>query len=338
MKRYYQRNAAVSRVTSLGGSVSFANSATDLQAMDEAREIFLNDTAVTDADLQLIASLNEAVSLVLDGTSVTDGGMEHVRQFRQLRLLSLQGTAVSDAGIAVLSSMGGLRSLDMRGVNSSKPGFNVLSTMHLEELWCTPSGILPADIAEALSNATSLRKLHLRCDSGCDCLPMDRDTFRALKKLPMLTVLDLSYNSLDSESWQEVFSMEVSKMDLSFTNLSMVGCCRPNAVIEELIMFGAPIGDLGLLGIEKMQGLNSMVLARTKITDHAMSSICKMRGLTRLDLTNTAVTDDSVERLCELHNLQDLYIRGTSITSQGIRRLRSCLQCRIHTDLRTKME
>jgi hypothetical protein len=61
---------AVARVEELGGFVE--------GGVDSAREVKLNDSSVTDADLSLLAALHDAEVLDLFATKVNGEGLRHL--------------------------------------------------------------------------------------------------------------------------------------------------------------------------------------------------------------------------------------------------------------------
>jgi hypothetical protein len=60
--------------------------------------VHLEDTAVTDEDLRLVAALPGLRRLSLDRTGITDGGIQHLERSADLKEVSLYQTNVTEAG------------------------------------------------------------------------------------------------------------------------------------------------------------------------------------------------------------------------------------------------
>src|SRR5262245_50145053 len=88
----YER--ALARVQELGGYVEGGD--------DWAREVKLNDTPTTDADLALLAPFCDAEILDLFSTEVAGPGLQHLRGWTNLRTLYLTHSMVQDSGLHYL--------------------------------------------------------------------------------------------------------------------------------------------------------------------------------------------------------------------------------------------
>lgn len=81
--------------------------------------INLNDTDVTDDDLQELNGLVNLKYLGLYGTNVSDAGLEHVVGLPSLQELELSYTQVTDAGVSKLKQLKTLKKLYLNGTNDT---------------------------------------------------------------------------------------------------------------------------------------------------------------------------------------------------------------------------
>ena len=117
------QRAAVGRIEQLGG---IATHRTDPPLLVRTRwwrsvlgddsfgstsRVWLNQTAVVDADLRHVARLPRLETLDLGDTRITDAGLVHLRGLTRLEELSLDHTQITDAGLANLKGLRNLRIL-----------------------------------------------------------------------------------------------------------------------------------------------------------------------------------------------------------------------------------
>jgi hypothetical protein len=117
------RDRALAAVERLGGAVE----------VDETRPgrpvvaLDLSRSAVTDADLALVAAFSDLEALDLRLTSVGDDGVAHLAGIRTLRFLNLFRTRVSDASLEYLRASAGLETLLVGGTRVTDAGLAHLS-------------------------------------------------------------------------------------------------------------------------------------------------------------------------------------------------------------------
>lgn len=70
----------------------------------DCRVLFLNDLAVTDAELVHLEELSRLRTLYLQNTTITDAGLVHLRSLTRLIDLRVSGTQVTRAGAAELAA------------------------------------------------------------------------------------------------------------------------------------------------------------------------------------------------------------------------------------------
>lgn len=112
------------------GSCSFAEA--DLErfaepgALPKLTDLWLENTALTDAALPLIARLSGLEWLIVGGTRITDAGLEPLRALPRLRVLWVNNTEVSDAGLLQLDALRRLSALNIRNSKATPAGLEAL--------------------------------------------------------------------------------------------------------------------------------------------------------------------------------------------------------------------
>ena len=93
-----------------------------LRGLTGLRELYLNNTRVTDAELVHLRGLTRLYRLSLQNTKVTDAGLVHLSGLTGLRTLSLDGTQVTDTGLTHLQGLAQLQWLDLSNTRISEAG------------------------------------------------------------------------------------------------------------------------------------------------------------------------------------------------------------------------
>ena len=73
----------------------------DLHQLEEL-EIELDETQITDDELENLRELDRLKELEIYGSQITDAGLKHLRGLSHLRRLGVAGTKVTDAGVKTL--------------------------------------------------------------------------------------------------------------------------------------------------------------------------------------------------------------------------------------------
>lgn len=117
-----QEAAAVSAIERLAGTVEYDKTSPD----KFVQKVYLNGTAVKDADLVVLEKLPKVQNLFLGNTKITDSGLEHLKGKTSLVTLSLNSTAVSDAGIKHLAGLSSLKTLNLQDTRVTMMGASEL--------------------------------------------------------------------------------------------------------------------------------------------------------------------------------------------------------------------
>ncbi len=91
--------------------------------------------------------------------------------------------------------------------------------------------------------------------------------------------------------------------------------------LSELKLSAAEVKTLS--GIEKLKGLELLVLKDTEINDASLDPITKLKKLRILELSDTEITDAAFTKLALLPNLEVLNLNNTNVTGEGSSPLRA---------------
>jgi predicted amidohydrolase/CubicO group peptidase (beta-lactamase class C family) len=147
------REAALATIERLGGRV--------FRESGRVIEVDLARTAVTDADLALIARLEDITDLNLEETAIGDEGVAHLSSLEKLEWLNLYRTRVGDDGLGALKRVRSLKHLPAGETRVTDAGL-----VHLAEMpWLVYLGLRGNRVTDAglerLKGLTGLTGLHL---------------------------------------------------------------------------------------------------------------------------------------------------------------------------------
>ena len=309
--------AAVARIEALGGDVERENDEPtgpvirvvlvgnpQLKAEDLAflkpltglQELYLGNTATTDAGLKNAAGLKELRVLGLVGTSVTDAGMKELAGLQKLERLLLANTAITDEGLKEIAKLKGLKVVRLGGTKTTDAGIK-----QLEES-------LPG-LQTAAGRPARERKSAVR--------PGDKPEVAAA--ITQIEALDGEVERADDSPDAPVVSVElIGSEKLKDEDLS---CLKSLAGVQQLYLGHTATSDVGLKHIAGLTRLTFLGLIGTKVTDAGMKELAALQKLETLFLANTAVTEEGLKELSKLENLQELLLPEVALTDAGLEEL-----------------
>ena len=95
--------------------------------------------------------------------------------------------------------------------------------------------------------------------------------------------------------------------------------------IESLNLARTKVTDDGLKAIEPLKNLQKLHLENTKIGDAGLTHLKDLGSLEYLNLYGTAVTDSGLTQLEGLKNLKSIYLWQTKVTPAGVEKLKAAL-------------
>jgi Leucine-rich repeat (LRR) protein len=132
-----------------------------LNVLGELRGLSLQDSKVTDAVLEHVKELTSLEFLVLSGTQVTGAGLEHVKELTSLEFLELSGTQVTDAGLEHLKGLSDLQILGLGDTKISDVGLEHLEGLRsLKDLRLDNTQVTDAGVNELRKALPNCRILH----------------------------------------------------------------------------------------------------------------------------------------------------------------------------------
>jgi hypothetical protein len=135
-----RRDEVVKKIEQLGGVVH--------RVADNALEVDFHKSAVTDAGLSYVLSLENVVGLRLGETQITDAGLAYVAKIASLQRLHLEKTAISDAGVQRLAGLADLEYLNLFGTKVSDVGLERLGGLtKLKHLFVWQTKVTSAGIS-----------------------------------------------------------------------------------------------------------------------------------------------------------------------------------------------
>jgi hypothetical protein len=217
---------ALEMVRRLGGKVTIG----DPKAPETVREIDLNKTPVTGADLKLLAALPALRRLLLDHCEqLADAALAPLARLPALRELGLSYTGVGDAGLAHLAGLP-LEELDLTVTLVSDEGLRHLAGMtHLREL-----GLVGCKNVDgrglALLRGLPLNKLLLSYSAR-----IDNDSLTHLRDWKRLEHLNLSATRVNDDGLLRLRHLKgLRRLDLMEAPVTDAGVARLRAALPNL--------------------------------------------------------------------------------------------------------
>lgn len=116
-----------------GGKLEVASSSLPVSARDRIPEgsfqiltINLNQTKVTDTELERLKGIEGLVSLQLHSAPITDKGLDTIGQLTSLEQLELSNTRITDKGLEKLAGLENLQRLYLHNTPVTKKGVEAL--------------------------------------------------------------------------------------------------------------------------------------------------------------------------------------------------------------------
>ncbi|WP_182865432.1 protein kinase domain-containing protein [Rhodopirellula sp. JC639] len=123
-------------------------------------------------------------------------------------------------------------------------------------------------------------------------------------------------------------SHDQTELDLSGTKVTVEDLSRLRFLpsLVSLSVENTPIDDEGLAEIVRRQPkLQSLYLAKTKVTDAGLKHLRELRELVRVDLASCKVRDEGLVHLHALENLQAVGLSSTAVSPAGMETLSEVL-------------
>lgn len=229
---------------------------------------------------------SKLTSISLSNNNLDDDGLKlfsrSLNEILHLTTLNLSGNVITAVGLECLLSALETKSMKMENLLELNLNFNPLGDRSLTIL------------SKIICKLNNIKHLHL-----CSTLLTNLTNFDI--QYGQLETLDLSYNTIDINSLQDVCvkldPTVIGNLNLGFTSSSRLG----------------PILQVTLFGGHKCDKLKTLNLTNCGIVDEEIDSICKVaEKLETLKISqNSDLTTLSLSSIFDkLHNLKNLYVEA----------------------------
>ncbi|MCH2123094.1 MAG: hypothetical protein MK136_17860, partial [Pirellulaceae bacterium] len=361
--RVYNRALAADEVKALyeydrreyrAGNASREVIVQQLSSRSDWHDVRLNQTAITDNDIAVLAQAVSLRHLNLDNTQVTDAGLVHLKDLANLQTLNLRNTQVTDAGLVQLKDLAKLQDLDLSktavtdvGVARLRPLIN-LEGLNLSETKITGNALgalaaLPRlqRLAiqechvgdEAVKKISLLRQLQVL---NLMAISMSDAAIEPLSSLTELRVLHIGWNPITGATLHHL--RRCSKLEMLTIPKTQVRDAHLSS-LSDLKALGYLRADInritgkGLGGLRGLPALHSLDLGPNRIDDAGLMHLDpqQMPQLRELSLEENPLTDAVIPHLAKFSNLAVVNLSETQVTQAGITRLRQLLpRVKIH--------
>lgn len=250
-----------------------------------------------DREVALLPKLKSLRMVTLSGLQVTDKCFQHLAKIPQLESVTLMRCSVSDAGLAELRKLSRLKRIGLFGDSFSADGLK-----HLDDVRTLESVAIYAAVGieelQVLGGLT-VRSLYL------SKVEMSDGVAEILAAMTGLRSLHVTLSGIRNEDLSWVAKSKLSSLSLS---------------IEDSPEFN----DEGL-GSLRMDGLRTLRLRRTAITDNGIATIAGIESLSSLTISDAPITDKGLLQLAALKKLRTLSLQATQVSEDAIESLKQAL-------------
>jgi len=312
-----------------------------LRVFTELRELWLNETAVTDAACEQLVSLQKLRALHMNGTKLSDAGAKRLAALAKLEVFAVGWTKIGDSALKDLAALVQLRELDLRHTGVSDAGlielaaFRRLHTLELGNTGVTDAGLrhftaLPELLRLRLENtAVTDRGLKdLAASTQLEALSLDgnQDVTDAglsnLLPLERLSALNLSGTRVTDAGVPELAQFkQLRTLMLDRTAVTGAGFADAAFQLTTLWLNESKVTDAGLRHVAALTTVQRLLLERTAVSDAGVRHLVSLQQLDTLSLDNTKVTDACAGDLAGFKRLWSLNLSGTKITDTGLGQL-----------------
>lgn len=293
---------------------------TNLCSLTNLRVLKLEQAAITDAVLTVIAKLPKLEELSLERCVIGDAGIENLSASTSLKRLRVPSTAITNQGLKTICSMKQLELLDVTQCSKiSSEGLQALVQLdNLKNL--SVGGLSVTD--QSIASIGQLKKLAALAIQDSPVTDASADVFASLPKLREFNAFktQLGDGTLDALG----SAKELSKVKLRRCAITTNGVASRIEKLSNVVALEISenaIEDEALVAISKMPKLEDLNLLRTKVTDAGVAYLAKVK-LKRLNLDdNPGITDVAIETIGRIQSLEFLHVGKTKVTNAGIEKL-----------------
>ncbi|MBS1831430.1 MAG: hypothetical protein JST65_01885 [Acidobacteria bacterium] len=231
----------------------------------------------------------------------------------RIHSISLARSAVTDAHIPVLAGLPQLRELDLTATEAGDLSAAALSKCTSLVVLKLASTTVSDRGLPSLAGLSNLRTLNL---SGT--------LVRALSPLPSgLTDLDLSSNSIRGPALAHVVALnKLERLNVAYTDLDEAGVAKLGdspAPLQVLDLTGTDTGDISLVAIARLTGLEELLLNHGRFTSKGLAALAPLTKLNRLEAVRTRIDNTAAPTLANFAKLERLNLDYTPFGDEGLK-------------------
>ena len=242
-----------------------------LRGLKSLRSVFLRDNVIVDEGAEHLATLASLAFLDVERNGIGDEGVQALcRGCTNLEMLGLGGNPVTDRGLARLNSLSRLR------------------TLSLDETMITDAALAP------------------------------------IGKIPTLECLSLHSTSISDEGLGHLAALvNLERIYLNDTQVTGTGADQLGRLVRlrSVAICGTTTED-GVASLLKLPSLRHLDLRKSSIPAEGWARMTWPDGLESVVLDDTRLTDDGLMRLAECRTLSSCSIFRTQVTAEGVHRLK----------------
>ncbi|MFN0100698.1 MAG: leucine-rich repeat domain-containing protein [Bryobacteraceae bacterium] len=249
----------------------------------------------------------------LRGVPLDAGAIAALTRMPGLRVLDLEATDLGDAAMATLAGIGTLEELTLNNTQVSDAGLAALGGLrNLRRLRLNNTYVEGAAFAE-WPEGSALEELSLLGTPANDV------SIAGVARLGRLQRLVLAESDVTGPGLAALTALPLVHLDLSAADVSDNAPLDKFARLRSLRLRDTRITDLTLVRkLGTLKELESLDLARTRISNVGMEGIAKLTALRELDLSYAELDDTGLEKLAALQQLETLNLDSTNVTDGGV--------------------
>ena len=297
-----------------------------LQKCPHIKELTIEGNVVRVTDLKETPFLQSLEILHIDTVSrdsrggLTEDDLEVLGQAASLQELCIERQLFPDAGLAHLQDCRRLQILLFTDTNMGDEGLR-----HVSEL----TELVQLHVSRALITDAGLRHLHKL--SQLQYLSLAGNTISGEGLADVGPQIFLRFLSVDQTNFTDEALRHLKQFprlaSLDITNTKVSGSGIPYLAglpeLGEISLYGCPVTDASLVGIEIPHGWRMIQLDGTSITDNGFCALKIPKSVNQIYLTGTKVTDASLDHLQTLPNLSHVGVSDTKVTPAGVKRFQA---------------
>lgn len=263
----------------------------------------------------------EMLKIELPENSLSIESIKSISQFSRLKALAFPAQGLDDSALEQLSSVKELEEISFTNDPSSATFFENLSKLKnvrsVETNWLSQSSL--RSIVVALKSVPNLERIE-----------------HTNSKLPIAGLIELARSARSFRGVEELSHPVPS--DLTREKLLRLGGQVGNGAIPSSLNLANAFDTAGQWEhASLLNGLQSLTLLNTDVTDNDLLNVSRIESLEELDVSNTPITDKGVRHLTNLKNLKVLSILGCPLSPTFIPTFRRLTkidvgQCELSTE------